>query len=189
MEVERKFWYEFDIDKRLIDLGAKRTDATNNRLIDDYYDNLDSYFLLFNDYLLRCRQKGGQKSVWQLKYPSGAEKNSTLENYMELTDSSEIIRSICVLSKTTPKNIETIDSLNDHFGLKPFARINSTRRSYLIDGLKVDLDETDFGYKLGEIEVILDQSTNSDLKQSLRKISSLTSRLGNLSLFKYSLDK
>lgn len=185
MEVERKFWYDFDIGKRLIDLGAKRTN--NNRLIDEYYDNLDSYFLLFNDYLLRCRQKGGQKSVWELKYPSGGEKNSTLENYMELTDSSEIIRSICALSKKTPKNLETIDSLNDAFSLKPFVTINSTRRSYLIDGLKVDLDETDFGYKLGEIEVILDQPI--DLKQSLGKISSLTSRLGNFSLFKYSLHK
>lgn len=143
--------------------------------------------MLLSDYLLRSRKIiGGCKAEWQLKYPSRTFSNSdsSLEKYLELTESNQIIESICRLAslKQDTKNHPTnIESMIRAFDLKCFAPINSTRKSFSIDGLRVDLDETDFGYRLGEIELILDHQKmgSSDLDQARQKIASLTTKLGN----------
>ena len=185
--MERKFWYDFDIEKKLIELGARKVEKSFGKvIIDDYFDNFESYFLLLNDYLLRSRSKNN-KSNWQLKYPSKlADLNKNVENYFEISDSKEIINSIIDLSKS--KNVifkhenecNTIETLVDMLGLKPYARINSTRKSYIIENIRVDLDETDFNYRLGELEVVLDESLrlSENIEKSIQKISILTSKLG-----------
>ena len=74
----------------------------------------------------------------------------------------------------------SFDELIKVFDLKCYARINSTRYSYLYEDIRIDLDETDFGYKLGEIELMLDHqsSTNENMTKSYKRISELTSKLG-----------
>ena len=74
LEIERKFLYNFDIEKKLNDLNAKQIKNVN--MIDDYYDNADSHFLVLNDCWLRLRKScsfnnnNNKKEEWQLKYPS-----------------------------------------------------------------------------------------------------------------------
>lgn len=174
-------------------MGARQLEPARE-IRDEYFDNTESYFMLFNDYLLRLRQKSGQTSgKWQLKYPSSVtarQTDSTIENYLEINERSQIIESICHLAcrnrthQTFPKNMKEMIS---EFDLKCFAPINSTRKSFIIDesGLQVDLDETDFGYRLGEIELVLDQrtSTSIDLDRAKRKITDLTSKLGVLLIY------
>ena len=69
LEIERKFWYDFDIEKKLLQLGAKQIDHNAKQICDEYYDNTSNYFMLLNDYLLRLRSKN-KISACQLKYPS-----------------------------------------------------------------------------------------------------------------------
>ena len=141
--------------------------------------------------MLRSRTKNNS-TKWELKYPSKlSDLNKNVENYYELTDSKEIINAIFNLSNRYPiysshlkhKNrCDTIDSLIHLFDLKPYARINSLRKSYLFEeNIRIDLDETDFNYRLGEIELILDEKTKKSTKtidESIQKISNLTSTLG-----------
>ncbi len=74
----------------------------------------------------------------------------------------------------------TIGSLIEEMGLKPFATINSARKSYLVDNICVDLDETDFGYKIGQMEVILENKEvgESEMENAIQMVTNLTSKLG-----------
>ncbi len=189
MEIERKFWYEFDIEKKLKDIGAKQIDQNSKHICDEYFDNTDSYFMLLSDYLLRLRHKK-KISKWQLKYPSNLAQN--IENYYEIEDARQAIECIHeLISRNKSKSPSQINDSNfscisfeemvNKLNLKCFARINSTRRSFLIENVRIDLDETDFGYRLGEIELILDTfqgNTNENISKTYEKISELTSRLG-----------
>jgi adenylate cyclase class IV len=188
LEIERKFWYDFDIEKKLLQVGAKQIDHNSKQICDEYYDNTDNYFMLLNDYLLRFRNKN-KISAWQLKYPS--KFSQKIENYYEIEDKKQIVESIHSLAmkakvnlplKSTENNFECVsfEELIKVFNLKCYARINSTRYSYLYENVRIDLDETDFGYKLGEIELMLDNqsSTNENMTKTYERISELTSKLG-----------
>jgi len=183
LEIERKFWYDFDIEKKLLQLGAKQIDHNAKQICDEYYDNTSNYFMLLNDYLLRLRNKN-KISAWQLKYPSKF-ISQKIENYYEIEDKQQIVSSIHSLAMKAKVNLPqfndySFDELIKVFDLKCFARINSTRYSYLYEDVRIDLDETDFGYKLGEIELMLDHqsSTNENMTKSYERISELTSKLG-----------
>lgn len=88
---------------------------------------------------------------------------------------------------------DSIEEMNEMLQLKCFIDVKSTRKSYLLDEMRVDLDETDFGYKLGEIEIILNEADSKRaLEAAVQSISNLTRKLGmhigetwNLSYFVY----
>lgn len=187
LELERKFRYDFDIEKKLILLGAKK--LRTEEITDEYYDNFDSYFMLLNDFLLRSRTKN-QETKWQLKYPSSFMGNKNIEGYFEVNKAEDMITLISNLSEKhhhcAKNDSKSIESLIQAIDLKCFGRINSIRKSYLIEDLRVDLDQTDFNYKLGEIEIVLDgNEANSDnVSRTIQKISSLTSRLGLVVAFR-----
>ena len=138
--------------------------------------------------MLRLRTKNNEAKNWELKYPSKlTDLNKNIENYYEISDPDEIIHSILNLSNKYPldnnknkKNCKTVEDLVDRFELKSYAGINSIRKSYLIDELiRIDLDETDFSYRIGEIELILDENkTLENIADSIEKISNLTEKLG-----------
>ena len=143
--------------------------------------------MLLDDVLLRCRLKNNIKK-WQLKYPSRLAKD--IENYYEIEDTQQIIDFVfdlskkCSFTKTGHRinkvHCKSIEDLVNQFGLESYARINSKRKSYLYENIRIDLDETDFDYRLGEIELMLDDQTNShaNIEQTIAKISELTSTLG-----------
>ena len=51
-----------NIEDKLVKLGARKIDENNFKIqiIDNYYDNFNSYALLLNDYLLRLRNKNNE---------------------------------------------------------------------------------------------------------------------------------
>ena len=122
--------------------------------------------------------KNNETLKWELKYPSKlSDLNKNVENYYEKTNVDEIIYLILNLFHSK-KSCKTIEDLIDQFELKSYARINSIRKSYLIDeSIRIDLDETDFNYKIGEIELILGEE-EKNIEESIDKISNLTLRLG-----------
>jgi hypothetical protein len=191
LELERKFWYDFNIEERLINIGAKK--ISEKLINDEYIDNFNNYFLLLNDYILRNRLES-TNNKWQLKYPSKMSDNlKNFENYYEIENHKQIIESIILISQKNnyfqvneKKEIRDIDSLINLFDLKCIAKINSKRKTYLYDRIKIDLDETDFNYKLGEIELIMDDTSSTMfIEESSQIISILTQKLGML----YSLQK
>ena len=190
MELERKFWYDFDIESRLLAIGAKKVEKNfGNVIIDEYFDNLENYFLVLNDYLLRYRVEN-KIGKWQLKYPSQPiDRSRDIENYFEAEQTNDISQLVIDLankcaffaSQRDASCFETVESLVASLDLKCFVRINSKRKSYNFENMRVDLDETEFGYRLGEIELVLDHTASQEnIEQSIDDISDLTKKLGIL---------
>lgn len=180
LELERKFWYDFDIEKKLVEENARK--INQNLIVDEYFDNLDTNFLLLNDFLLRNRRIETSANKWQLKYPSRTPGlSSNIENYFETENVKQMSDLIKSLSDRNFKiDNQDINSLINVFDLKCYAKITSNRKTYLLDNVRIDLDETDFNYKLGEIEMILDDDSNHlDIEKSIQKISNITDKLGN----------
>ncbi|XP_013794226.1 thiamine-triphosphatase-like isoform X2 [Limulus polyphemus] len=175
LEVERKFIVPADCETLIESLGG--TLIEEKHFQDDYYDTED-YSLTIRDYWLRQRD-----GIWQLKYPpeQRAESSSTSQ-YCE-TDSED---QICeLLTKVLQSYLGRHDMHVS--GIVPvsnivssichnFASFKTKRKSYKIDDIKIDLDMMDFGFNVGEIEIIIHR--RSDLSQALSRIDDLASKLG-----------
>jgi adenylate cyclase class IV len=186
LEIERKFLFDVNsnIEEKLNKIGAVLIETMS--LKDEYYDNVSNHFLTLNDSWLRLRN-----SMWQLKYPYKSKTNDeNTDNYLELSKDSEILDYIINLSKSYfDEKLINYDSLNDStmeclinkLNLTPFASINSMRKTFQIDNdIRIDLDITDFDYRVGEIEVILDKnkSNKDEIEKSIEKINQIANNLG-----------
>lgn len=69
-----------------------------------------------------------------------------------------------------------MDELRQRFAVAPFATIRSVRTTFALDGCKIDVDETDFGYRIGEIEIVVKDETELDAAR--RRLKGLSERLG-----------
>ncbi|KAM8962136.1 thiamine-triphosphatase [Pelodytes ibericus] len=175
IEVEQKFVPGPDVEDQLHSLGAELQDETVFE--DSYFDSTD-LSLTLNDVWLRKRGDN-----WELKHPPkrgarGLNGASTL--YQELTCEAEIMCRVseelgvpCVLS------LEALD-------LKEFARFVTTRRRFLLpslDGIAhkvyIDLDLTDFGFAVGEVEVLV--QTKEEVQSAMQKVEDVCRKLGVLS--------
>ena len=61
-------------------------------------------------------------------------------------------------------------------GFEPFAIYTTTRRKYKRDDFTIDIDTTDFGFNIIEIEVMV--SNKSDIQNGIDKIINFASSLG-----------
>jgi len=138
--------------------------SCNGRLIkevrfkDRYYDTRD-YVLTTKDIWLRQRD-----SNWQCKVPVGfcAKKNekpevSMVDQYLELETDADIINFMKENSLGTyslPAN--QMDIFVQRNKMVEFASIESVRRKFSLREFVIDLDMTNFGYGIGEVELLLD---------------------------------
>ncbi|XP_044143895.1 thiamine-triphosphatase isoform X1 [Bufo gargarizans] len=172
IEVERKFVPGPDVEIKLCALGAKLLEEITFR--DSYYDGPDLRLTL-NDMWLRRRGDS-----WELKHPpqrgaKGLKGAST--QYMELTSEDDIIRRVSEeLGVPCPPNIES-------FGLNEFASFVTRRRRFLLplaensdSKVVVDLDEADFGFTVGEVEVLV--KTQEEVENAFKKVEEICRLLG-----------
>ncbi|KAM3937567.1 thiamine-triphosphatase isoform 2-T2 [Leptodactylus fuscus] len=172
IEVERKFVPGPDVEDKLCTLGAELLEEITFR--DSYFDNSDLRLTL-NDMWLRRRGDS-----WELKHPPqrGARGLSGASTqYMELTSEDDIICRVSEeLGVPCPLNIES-------FGLQEFASFVTRRRRFQLplvekSNLKVvvDLDEADFGFAVGEVEVLV--QTKEEIENALKKVETICKQLG-----------
>jgi len=188
IEVESKFLFT---DERTTEVlsraGAKVTGE--RKFTDMYYDTKD-FGLTLADHWLRRRD-----DCWQLKYPA-RDRNipdcptasfliSTL--YREAETDSDILSSLFALCTNTQKapslnfksckldelSIESFIEENQCF---VFAEITTKRLSYDLDGVRIDLDVTNTGYRVGELEVMV--RSTSDIDWARSKINDLAAKIG-----------
>jgi thiamine-triphosphatase len=139
------------------------------------------------DNWLRFRETE-KKSSWQLKRGRQHKDGATV--YEELEGGEAIEASIAMLKDVDP--VTTIPTVEFHghvvpqlprpTGLVPFARIETHRSSWSYSGewdsftgLVVDLDGTQYGYMVGEIEAVV--YNDSDITLARERISSLLQKL------------
>ncbi|CAJ0930741.1 unnamed protein product [Ranitomeya imitator] len=121
-----------------------------------------------------------REGSWELKHPPqrgarGLYGAST--QYMELTSEDDIISRVSEeLGVPRPHNIES-------FGLNEFASFVTRRRRFQLPLVEnsntkvvVDLDEADFGFAVGEVEVLV--KTQEEVENALQKVEEICRQLG-----------
>lgn len=171
-----------DIKARLSQAGFELD--TVKEMVDWYFD-VEGSVLTRHDCWLRYRQllssdtdqtgqwelKRGQPKTIQSKNEAGSTESSTLTVYEEIEGAAAVTTACSVPTSSSSFTTATsTSSFQDHLvpqlgvtntGLEPFARIVTQRSTWKTtdkckwENLLVDLDTTDFGYAVGEVERVV----------------------------------
>lgn len=157
---------------------------------DQYFDSPD-FDLTLRDVWLRKRQ-----GCWELKCPTSADRTEEASRdpaevavaalctrYREITDLPEIQQRVREeLHGDGERGATLVDdeSWLSEMNLRCFAEFATVRRSFALeeDGVQVDLDQADFGYSVGEMEVLVPEG--GDVQSALEKICRAAQKLGEL---------
>lgn len=170
--------------------------CVGQRQFHDQYFDTPKFDLTLRDVWLRKR-----KGCWELKCPTtvdGAEETSGEQRkaaalctrYKEITSLPEIqlrvkevIKDVCEDRETSPSQ-EDEESWLSKMNLVCFAEFATVRRTFTLaeEGVQIDLDQADFGYHVGEIEVLVPQG--GDVQSALEKIERTARKLGELKAVK-----
>ena len=181
LEVEKKFKIPADFTRVLREQGWKYLKEI--QLKDTYFDT-EGYELVRNDHWLRQR---GTK--WQLKCPT-IEKASTsvrIDSYEEIEEEKNIFERLAIVLKVAQSTLSAKTTNVVHvFGLKPIAEFESNRTKYRLGSFTIDLDKTNFGYELGEIEVMCENK--DQMPDATAKIFDMAGKLGELDYLEKKLE-
>lgn len=173
-EVEGRFLIKDGIESKVETLGGHLIKHVT--FTDRYYDT-HVWELTLSDYWVRQRDQ-----TWQLKYPPvGGRRgeNAPCEQYAECEDEASICR---LLKPVVPKKglseDRDVTKLMTELECENYATFTTERKSYRICdlGINVDLDMADFGYQVGEIEILTDK--RRDIDQALEVINEFAQKLG-----------
>lgn len=181
LEVEQKFHFEkaSDLEKKLQKLGFDSQGAVT--FVDWYFDN-DANCLSTKDHWLRYREKSGQ-GQWELKVGRGHHSATV---YEEIEGDGACLEAIKCIKESGShdrdrKGFASLEATFDGFqipsfppsigdaatlvGLAPFCRLETQRSSWkVLDrdheyfGLTVDLDSTNTGHTVGEVEILCNET-------------------------------
>lgn len=164
IEVEKKFILSSK-DRERITEGAEF--LSEKSFTDTYFDTSD-YLLTKADKWLRLRD-----NRFELKLPMNQGKGSSqrqLDQYEELDTDEAIYKALDIKpTATLQKDLE----IN---GYKPFSTFTTTRKKYKKGDFVIDLDVIDFGYSIGEIELMVE--SQSEMEEALNKILAFAKEQG-----------
>uniref|UniRef100_H0WZ44 Thiamine-triphosphatase n=1 Tax=Otolemur garnettii TaxID=30611 RepID=H0WZ44_OTOGA len=178
IEVELKFIPGPGTEERLQELGGTLEHRVTFR--DTYYDTPELK-LMRADYWLRQRQDSG----WELKCPGAAVVSGPHTQYKELTAEPAIVSQLCEVLETEGLGAGGVAAVLSPLGLQEVASFVTNRSAWkleLLGGdeekspLRVDLDTADFGYAVGEVEVLVHEE--AEVPAALEKIHRLSNMLG-----------
>lgn len=182
VEVERKFICSADTLKTLQKIGV----CVGQRQFHDQYFDTPEFQLTLRDLWLRKR-----KGCWELKCPvemvDGTEEprgeQSLCTRYKEITNLPEIYRKVKEVIKDACRDGESTPCQDDEswlgeLNLVCFAAYTTVRQSFTLeeDGVQIDLDQADFGFHVGEIEVLIPEG--GDIHSAQEKIRNAALKLG-----------
>lgn len=150
IEIEKKFALKDEDAKRLLD-GA--TFIKEIVMVDSYYD-LPERTLSLKDWWLRERN-----GAFELKMSAyeGNWREQEVNQYTEAETDPEIAAALGLTIATSLR-----DSLQKA-GYAPFATITTTRRKYTKEGFAIDMDVMDFGYAITEIELMIEDVSQTQV--------------------------
>jgi thiamine-triphosphatase len=175
IEVEQKFSLNDrnteDVKIRLKGLGFAPSDSIE---MTDWYFDVPSYDVLRKDCWLRYRSQSTNQGQWQLK--KGQSDHVGSSTVYEEVEGMDAVKMACDLVSSSPKDkpgfsyegFTVPDFPVSGTSFFPFARIFTQRTTWKNTDkedqacLSVDLDTTDFGYAVGEVEVVVEDRTDID---------------------------
>ena len=204
VEVEQKFPLPADIapvEDRLRKLGFVPKGGGPVSFVDTYYDvPAPCWYLTQRDTWLRFRgvkqrrTDGGWEGKWQLKIrrKSSEGDDSAAVAYEEIQGDTALNRVSEILASASLEGDGGGDEITDAplapRNLVPFAQFETTRSSWVIHdeekmpsseylGLSVDIDSTDFGYGVGEVEAILNKGDGACMADARKRIGQLVAEI------------
>lgn len=149
IEVEKKFLLTNEERERLLEGAEFESEKT---FADTYYDTRD-YSLTRKDTWLRFRD-----GRCELKVPQAMESydEHAIDQYDELLTEQEIRTYLRLPShKTFKEDLE-------YSGYCPIGTITTHRKAYRKEGFVIDIDYTDTGYSVGEIELLVEDEVGME---------------------------
>nr|XP_020444005.1 thiamine-triphosphatase isoform X2 [Monopterus albus]XP_020444006.1 thiamine-triphosphatase isoform X2 [Monopterus albus] len=189
VEVERKFLFNAETLKTLEEIGAK---CVGQHQFHDQYFDTPQFHLTLSDMWLRKR-----KGCWELKCPMAAVSSSgetvgepckaaaLCTHYKEIINLSqiqlrvkEVVKDVHERRDTETSSLQQDESWFSKMNLVCFAEFTTTRQTFTLEeeGVQIDLDQADFGYCVGEVEVLLPEI--EDMQSALGKIETTAEKLG-----------
>ncbi len=160
IEVEKKFQ---PTEEQLAKLLALATFLKEEENIDIYYDFSD-YSLIKEDKRLRSRN-----GEWEFKSRLPNLEGSRVALTEEITKEREILDRL-----NFAKYDNVADMVKNEMVL--LCEIKTKRRKYKIDDFHIDLDETDYGFKMCEVELEVD--SQADTARAAERILDLVKPFG-----------
>lgn len=201
VEVERKFVCDAKVMGRLKDIGAK---CIGQRQFQDQYFDSPDFILTLKDFWLRCREGLWELKCPAVLGSKPVNETETLcTRYKEITSfplvQSEVRRIIkehtAEGSESNTSQREQIGKVGEnkdtnscpaddrkwltHLNLVCFSEFKTERCSYILErggAVRVDLDQADFDYCVGEIEVLVPEG--DDINEGLQRITKIAEELG-----------
>ncbi|XP_053714985.1 thiamine-triphosphatase [Synchiropus splendidus] len=191
VEVERKFLFTSDTLKTLEQVGV----CIGQREFHDQYFDTPQFDLTLRDMWLRKRE-----GCWELKCATAdvddckqpVKATSLCTRYKEITSLPDIqtkLREVIEEDNDLTTHLENIETGHKNvpaedetwlgaLNLICFSEFTTLRRSFTVaeEGVQIDLDQADFGYNVGEIEVLL--SEGEDVAAAVGKIEKTAQILG-----------
>lgn len=168
IEVERKFVITNKCVDKLNELGALLN--VEKTFTDCYYDD-PKYSLTLKNCWLRKRNKN-----WELKVTKDMSCELSIHNE-ELTEERDIVKYLIQHYDMQELSEEiSASELVKRIGLEEFATFTTCRQSYSLPECIIDLDITDFGFQVGEIEVMV--THESRIPSALNIIDDMAKKLG-----------
>jgi hypothetical protein len=90
-----------------------------------------------------------------------------IDQYHEIEEEPKILeflRRRQFIGPVTPATVSMAGCVTSKL-LQPYATLETTRTKYHLQNVTIDLDETDFGYSIGELEVMA-QATSQDIARA-----------------------
>ncbi|OWF48008.1 uncharacterized protein LOC110453593 isoform X2 [Mizuhopecten yessoensis] len=168
IEVERKFVITAKCVDKLKELGASLN--VEKTFTDRYYDD-SKYSLTLQDCWFRQRNLD-----WELKVARRLSCSLSTQ-YEEITKEKDIVKYLIQHFSVDGFSEElSVSDLVKIVGLEEFATFTTHRQSYSLPECTVDLDITDFGFQVGEIEVMV--TNESRIPSALNTIEDMAKKLG-----------
>ncbi|MCL5411645.1 MAG: CYTH domain-containing protein [Patescibacteria group bacterium] len=150
IEVEKKLLLTETETEKLIQGASFLGEKT---FTDAYYDN-ENYDLTRNDLWLRTRD-----GRFELKVPLNEGKSAherILDRYREFETDEEIRKELGITGR------QTLEQDLRAQGYFPFSTIMTNRKKYKQGNFGIDLDVMDFGYKVVEIELMVEDDSQME---------------------------
>ncbi|XP_005290219.2 thiamine-triphosphatase [Chrysemys picta bellii] len=120
---------------------------------------------------------GGARDSSHVPDALSPEPPAMATTYQELTSPRAIVGRLCgVLGVAPVPGWDQVPGAVAGLGLQEFASFVTQRRSYRLGGLRVDLDQADFGYAVAEVEALV--GAQEDVPAALEEVLQLRRALG-----------
>lgn len=164
IEVERKFGASPAIVEQL---KANATPSARHELHETYYDS-NTYFLTLHDWWLRKRNDRFELKIPLAQYPNSVK--NLVRKYHEIDTESAIYTQLGITPTTTLEH----DLLSA--GYTPYAQWTSIRTTYILGDFRIEIDTTDFGHHILEIELMVERE--EDIPAASHTIGQLAQTYG-----------